>query len=112
MPSKKNNINKDEPSKIFCKECGAENDGLSKFCTNCGSIIVIDNKSEANLSRDKETYENKDRVSSGKRQSDSIVVNNGNAVIANFNFVSTSTIVLLGIFTCGIYSYYLVYLIQ
>ena len=110
MADKKPKINKDEPSKVFCKECGAENERISKFCTNCGSVISIANESETNLAVNKESYETKDRLSSGKRnKSDSIVLNNGNAGTTNFNFLSTSTIVLLSIFTCGIYSYYLVY---
>ena len=107
MVDKKTKNNKDESSKIICPKCGFENSKSSKFCTNCGS--VIDNKSDENLASDKETYKTKDRGSSGKRKSDSIVVNNEDAVIPNFNFVSTSTIVLLSIFTCGIYSYYLLY---
>ena len=109
MTDKKTTKSKDESSKIFCKECGAENSKRSKFCTNCGSLIAIDNKSGSNLGSDKETYKTKDRLSSVQRESDSLVVNNVNAVIPNFNFISTSTIVLLSIFTCGFYSYYLVY---
>ena len=107
MADKKAKKNKDESSKIICPECGFENSKLSKFCTNCGS--VIHNESDENLASDKETYKTKDRVSSGKSESDSLVVKNENAVASNFDFISTSTIVLLSIFTCGFYSYYLVY---
>ena len=107
MAEKKTKNNKNESSKLICQECGFENSKLSKFCTNCGSVLNI--KSDENLASDKETIATKDRVSSGKRKSDSIVLNNENAVIPKFNFVSTSTIVLFSIFTCGFYSYFLLY---
>ena len=57
MADKKTKNNKDESSKIICPECGFENSKLSKFCTNCGS--VLHNESDENLASDKETYKTK-----------------------------------------------------
>ena len=63
------------------------------------------NESSENLSSNKERYESQDRLSSAKSE----VVNSGDTVVPNFQYVGTTTIVLLSIFTCGIYSYYLIY---
>ena len=87
---------------MFCTECGTQLSEGSKFCSNCGASILIDNNV-------KEVKSGKSRLNQDRSSEKELEVNPSLVEQTDFTYESSIKIGLLYVVTLGIYGFFLLY---
>ncbi len=87
---------------MFCTECGTQLSEGSKFCSNCGASIFIDNNV-------KEVKSGKSRLNQDRSSEKEFEVNPSLVEKTDFTYESSIKVGLLYVVTLGIYGFFLLY---
>ena len=87
---------------MFCTECGTQLSEGSKFCSNCGASIFVDNNVE-------EVKSGKSRLNQDRSSEEEFEVNPSLVEQTNFTYESSLKVGLLCVVTLGIYYLFLLH---
>ena len=87
---------------MFCTECGTQLSEGSKFCSNCGASIFVDNNVE-------EVKSGKSRLNQDRSSEEEFEVNPSLVEQTNFTYESSLKVGLLCVVTFGIYYLFLLH---
>ena len=87
---------------MFCTECGTQLSEGSKFCSNCGASIFVDNNVE-------EVKSGKSRLNQDRSSDKEFEVDPSLVEQTNFNYESSLKVGLLCVVTLGIYYLFLLH---
>ncbi len=87
---------------MFCTECGTQLSEGSKFCSNCGASIFVDNNVE-------EVKSGKSRLNQDRSSEKEFEVNPSLVEQTNFTYESSLKVGLLCVVTLGIYYFFLLH---
>ena len=87
---------------MFCTECGTQLSEGSKFCSNCGASIFVDNNVE-------EVKSGKSRLNQDRSSEKEFEVNPSLVEQTNFTYESSLKVGLLCVVTLGIYYLFLLH---
>ncbi len=87
---------------MFCTECGTQLSEGSKFCSNCGASIFVDNNVE-------EVKSGKSRLNQDRSSEKEFEVNSSLVEKTDFTYESSIKVGLLYVVTLGIYGFFLLY---
>ena len=87
---------------MFCTECGTQLSEGSKFCSNCGASIFVDNNVE-------EVKSGKSRLNQDRSTAKEFEVNPSLVEQTNFSYESSLKVGLLCVVTLGIYYLFLLH---